>query len=305
MSYKGFYIHTNSFTICRLDADGSAASVGWLCLSLDAGDKLALAATGNSVWRCDEVRPCLDRIVVVNPGRFQMIRQSVKKTDRKNARALAFLLSKDMLPEMHLESLAEAELASLVQIRDSFVKSRTLLLNSIHALYDRRGTEIKKKGLASQKKLFALDAHQFTPLECAELDSLREQTLNLTIALTNLDSAIKAATEKMDDFDRLTSIKSVAARSTAILLQVIGNADNLANADRLAAYIGVVPRDSRWGIKERRGSGKAIIIATARKLLTIIYDAFKNRWVFDGFTQFKIKQSQLYNGQLLLGVQHG
>ena len=43
-------------------------------------------------------------------------------------------------------------------------------------------------------------------------------------------------------------------------------------------------------IKERRGSGKAII-ATARKLLTIIYNTLKNKWVFEDFTAFKIKNS--------------
>ncbi len=44
-------------------------------------------------------------------------------------------------------------------------------------------------------------------------------------------------------------------------------------------------------IKERRGFGKAII-ATARKLLAIIYDTLKNGWVFDDFAEFKIKQNQ-------------
>jgi len=49
-------------------------------------------------------------------------------------------------------------------------------------------------------------------------------------------------------------------------------------------------------IKERRGSGKAII-ATARKLLSIIYDTLKNGWVFEDFPAFKIKQNQCPAGQ--------
>ncbi|NQY81865.1 MAG: hypothetical protein HRT36_02210 [Alphaproteobacteria bacterium] len=82
-----------------------------------------------------------------------------------------------------MKFMAEAEPASLAQTRDSFVKTRTLLLNRIHALYNRRRMRLKKEGLASRKKLI-------------ELDTLREQTLNLTTALTKLDSAIEAATEK-------------------------------------------------------------------------------------------------------------
>ena len=47
---------------------------------------------------------CVGRVVVVNPGQFQVIRKSVSKTDKNDARALAFFLSKDMLPETRLKS---------------------------------------------------------------------------------------------------------------------------------------------------------------------------------------------------------
>ena len=49
-------------------------------------------------------------------------------------------------------------------------------------------------------------------------------------------------------------------------------------------------------IKERRGTGKAII-ATARKLLSIIYDTLKNGWIFENFAEYKIKQNQHFAGQ--------
>jgi len=40
-------------------------------------------------------------------------------------------------------------------------------------------------------------------------------------------------------------------------------------------------------LKAKKGSGKAII-ATARKLLTIIYRTLKNDWVFEDFNNFKL-----------------
>ncbi len=135
--FIGVDLHTNSFTICRREADGSeafatfrlsASDLERFCLSLDADDELAVEATGNTAWFCDEVRPCVrpcvGRIVVVNPRQFTVIRKSVKKTDRNDARALAFFLSKDMLPETRLKSTAEAELSSVVQTRDVLVKRK-------------------------------------------------------------------------------------------------------------------------------------------------------------------------------------
>ncbi|NQY83069.1 MAG: IS110 family transposase, partial [Alphaproteobacteria bacterium] len=118
MSYIGVDLRTNSFTTCRLDADGSEnfeacqlseADVERLCPILDAGDELALEATANFVWFCGAIRPCVGRIVAVSPGQFQVILQSVKRTGRNNAQALAFFLSKGMLPETHLKFMDEAE----------------------------------------------------------------------------------------------------------------------------------------------------------------------------------------------------
>ena len=121
-----------------------------------------------------------------------------------------------------------------------------------------------------------------------------------------------------------------------MLLSAIGNVHDFASADKLAAYFGIVPRVSQSNetdhrgritkrgnrlaratlvqctlsairyspylkgyhtrLRERRGFGKAII-ATARKLLTIIYDTLKNGWVFNDFTTFQRHEPQLLAGQ--------
>lgn len=340
MAFIGVDLHTNSFTICRLEADGSEAfqtfhlsaqALEQFCQSLDAEDELAVEATGNTAWFCDEVRPCVGRIVVVNPRQFKVIRNSVKKTDRNDARALAFFLSKDMLPETRLKSTRESEMASLTHTRDMLVKQRTMLLNGIHAMFVRHGMKPKKEGLASKKRLRELDISRFTPLEQIELGVLCDQALSLTETLNRLDKAIEKAASAMKGFEELTSIKGIGARSAAILLAGIGNVEDFPDADKLAAYVGIVPKVSRTNetvhhgritkrgnklirttlvqctliairysgylnshyqrVKERRGVGKAII-ATARKLLSIIYDTLKNGWIFDDFPNFKIRQNQ-------------
>jgi transposase len=52
-------------------------------------------------------------------------------------------------------------------------------------------------------------------------------------------------------------------------------------------------------IKERRGAGKAII-ATARKLLSIIYNMLKKDWIFEDFPNFKIKSMSCWT--TIIGV---
>ena len=131
MAHIGVDLHQNSFTVCRLTADGSeafetcqlcAADLDRFCLGLDADDEIAVEATGNSAWFRDQVVSCVARVVTVNPRQFQVIRKSVKKTDRNDARPLAFFLSKDMLPETRPKMQAESELTSVMHTRDLLVK---------------------------------------------------------------------------------------------------------------------------------------------------------------------------------------
>jgi len=345
MSFIGVDLHTTSFTVCRLEADGreafetyqlAPAALERFCLTLDGNDEIAVEATGNSAWFRDEVISCVGRVVVVNPGQFGVIRKSVKKTDRNDARALAFFLSRDMLPETRVKTAQESELASLTHTRDLLVKQRTRLLNKIHALHTRHGIKLKRESLGSKRRLNALEIGRFSRLEQAELRIVRDQALSLTDAIAEIDREIEAAAETMDGYDGLVSIKGIGPRAAAVFLSGIGDVADFEDADKLAAYCGIVPRvnqsnetDNRGRItkrgdklmrttlvqctliairysgylnafyrriKDRRGAGKAII-ATARKLLKIIYDTLKNGWVFEDFPAFKIAGETIPAGQ--------
>jgi transposase len=345
MAFIGVDLHTNSFTVCRLESDGSEAfetfqlaqaDLDRFCTGLDADDEIAVEATGNSAWFREQVLPCVGRVVVVNPRQFQVIRKSVAKTDRNDARALAFFLSKDMLPETRAKSVAESELASLTHTRDLLVKQRTRLLNKIHAVFNRHGLKLRKEGLGSKRALERLEIARFSPLEQIELTVVRDQALSLSAAIARLDREIEAAAKKLKGYEGLVSIKGIGARAAAVLLSTIGRIEDFETADRLAAYFGIVPRVSQSNqtdhrgriskrgnklarttlvqstliairysgylnafyrrIRDRRGAGKAII-ATARKLLKIIFDTLKNRWVFEDFPNFKIANGPITAGQ--------
>ena len=64
MTFIGVDLHSNSFTVCRLEADGREAFETYslctvdlerFCTSLDAGDEIAFEATGNASWFRDQV----------------------------------------------------------------------------------------------------------------------------------------------------------------------------------------------------------------------------------------------------------
>jgi hypothetical protein len=128
--YLGVDLHRTQFTVCTRLENGRTYLRQWPMreLKLFAGqlkkeDELAVEATGNTRLFHDAVVEKITRVVVVNPGRFKVISESAKKTDRNDAELLALYLSKDLLPEVRMKERSQREMNHLAQTRDLLVNS--------------------------------------------------------------------------------------------------------------------------------------------------------------------------------------
>jgi len=334
MSYIGVDLHSNSFTVCCLNSNGrrrnetfDIRNIERFSRRLRSTDEVAVEATGNTAWFVERIQGRVKRVVVVDPHRFEVIRRSVKKTDKHDAETLACFLSKDMLPEARMKTKENAQLHSLAGTRDKLVKQRTALINKIHNVLNSYGIKFGKETLVTEKGLKSIWSYNWDVIVRVELEVLVEQIRSLTVSIKKLDEQMSEHGKNLDGHNNLTSIKGIGERSATVLLSVIGNVNDFADENKLAAYFGIVPRVSdsnetihhgritkngskigrttlvqctlvakRYSpylnryyerIKRHRGSGKAII-ATARKFLGIIYQTLKNRWIFKDFPNFVI-----------------
>jgi transposase len=293
-------------------------------------DQLAVEATGNTRWFVEQIMGRVARVAVVDPNQFKVISRSVKKTDANDAQLLALFLHKDMLPEVRMKDEDQAQLASLVATRDKLVQLRTTLKNQISNIAAAHGVELKKEALSSEKGLAWVLAAPWTRAVKLQLEVIVEQIRSLNEGIKKLEEQIRDLGSKLEGFENLKSIKGIGDLSASILLSVIGNIDDFADEGKLASYFGIVPRvqqsadtlhsgritkrGSKLGrttlvqcaliaqryspylhayyekLKARRGTGKAII-ATARKLLGIIYNTLKEKWLFADFTNFVLVKS--------------
>lgn len=337
MSYLGVDLHTNSFTVCYRTKQGKERMGTYAIDRMDSfrktlrrTDHLAVEATGNTAWFIEQVRSRVRKVVPVDPNQFKVIRKSVKKTDKHDARMLALFLSKGMLPEARMKQKENAQLHSLATTRDKLVKQRTALVNKIHNVLNSYGLKWKKETLTTKKGLKSIMVYEWDPIVRIELEVLADQIRSLTKHIKRLDDDLVEHGRHLKGHKNISSIKGIGDKSASILLSVIGNVKDFASEDKLAAYLGIVPRvkDSnetiRHGritkhgstlarttlvqctlsakryspylrayyerIKRTRGSGKAII-ATARKLLGIIYKTLINGWVFEDFPNFVIAKT--------------
>ena len=337
MSYLGVDLHTNSFTVCRLTNAGKErlesyrlAEIARFRKTLRKRDKVAVEATGNTRYFMEQVQGRVKEVQIVDPGKFDMVKKSVKKTDKNDARNLACFLSKDMLPQARKKSKPASQLNSLAGTRDKLVKQRTALLNKIHNILNGYGIKLRKESLGTGKGLKSIWSYDWDAIVRVELEVLAEQVASLNSSIKKLDGELKDRGRCFKGHKNLTSIKGIGDTSASILLSVIGDVGDFPDPDKLAAYFGIVPRVSdsnerrRHGritkrgsklgrttlvqctliakrynpylggyyerIKRRRGSGKAII-ATARKFLKIIYETLINDWVFADFPNYVLAKT--------------
>jgi transposase len=331
----GVDLHRNNFVTATRAENGRTylrtwkmEDIGRFADQLRPDDRVAVEMTTNTRLFYDAVSPAVAEVQVVNTAQFKVITRSVKKTDHHDAATLALYLEKDMLPTVRLKEVEQGQLAGLVSTRDTLVKQRTTMKNKINNRFAMYGRSIKREMLSSEKGLAAVEAEPFDALVRIEIGVLVAQIRALNISIRELDKTIEASAEKLKGYQTLNSIKGVGTASAAILLTVIGDVDDFANAGKLAAYLGLVPRVSnsneteRSGritkrgsklartalvqcglvakkyssyldafhsrVKQKKGGGKANV-ALARKLLEIIYRALKNDWVFEDFGRFRLQ----------------
>jgi transposase len=256
-----------------------------------------------------------------------VISESVKKTDRNDAAALALYLAKDLLPEVRMKPKQNRELMHLAETRDLLVKQRSALKGKINNLLAMQGIELKREALSSKIALERVLASPVSGMVQLELRVLVEQIRSLSESIAELDERLEEEGQQLPGYANLTSIKGIGSLSATVLLTVIGKISDFADENKLAAYLGLVPRiqnsneSERSGritkqgnklartalvqcglvakryspylqrfyerIKRRRGGGKAKI-ALARKLVKIVYDTLKNQWVFEDFPSFTL-----------------
>jgi transposase len=336
MRYIGVDLHTTQITVCYLTKKDEISIRKYQLIEMEKfvsdlqeTDEIAVEATCNTRWFYEKVQNSVRRVVLVNPRQFEVVKNSVKKTDKHDAINLARFLKADLLPEVRAKKEEAEKVQSLVNTRTKFVRLKTSMLNKIHAMYVSNGRKLRKTSLSSEKGLERVLSEVWSEIERLELEIIIEQIRSLKASIKKLDKAIAEMSEKLKGFENLKTISGIGSLSAGILLSVIGEIKDFATADKLASYFGIVPRvsnsnetvnhgritkrGSKTGrttlvqcslsaikkngylkkyyeqVKARRGHGKAKI-ALARKFLGIIYSTLMNNWVFADFNNFELAE---------------
>jgi transposase len=333
--YIGVDLHKNMFTVCYLSKRGhelkefkvSQEGIREFRAGLSKTDEVAVESTGNAGYFAREIKSKAKRVAIINPTQFKIISQSVKKTDEQDALTIARYLSKGLIPEVRMRSKEDAQIASLINTRDRFVKLRTSMKNKVHNILNANGIVTKREMFSGEKGLDRVLTMELDEADLFELRVIIEQIKSLNKSIDEISKELNKRGKGLKGYKNLKSIDGIGDTTATIMLNAIGDVRDFADDKKLAAYLGIVPRVSmsnetrHYGritkmgnkaartalvqstliairynpylrnfymkLKAKKGSGKAII-ATARKLLTIIYRTLKYDWVFEDFRKYKL-----------------
>lgn len=283
-------------------------------------DEIAVEASTGTRFFVEAVSSLVKRTVIVNPSEFKIISASTKKTDKIDASTIAEFLSMDYLPSVRETTKEQAQIKSLVKTRSQLVKQRTSLINKLHNLLTSYGHVTSKKSFSSEKGLEKAKKLKLEKLVKIEIDILTENIRQLNKSIDDIEVILTNPENHLPGHDNIASIKGIGDVSAATLLSVIGDINDFPDKKKLDAFFGIVPKvrisnnTKHYGsitkkgnkngrttlvqctlvaikynailrafylrIKRKKGSGTAII-ATARKLLGLIYLTLKEDIIWD------------------------
>src|SRR6266545_7484333 len=243
----GGVISAEGFT--PADEDGLAK----LVLRLGSEVKACLEMMSGAVWVRDRLRLAGWQVEVADARRVKGVAPLACKTDRVDARVLAELCRRDLVPALWIPSLEERELRERLRRRMHLVRLRTSAMNRIFGLGTQWGLRLsaerlRRKGGLEQLAQRGMPAVWQRSIEeaLAVIDLLDERIAPLEAELAPIARADR-------DVALLVTIPGVGEMLALTLAAEIADVSRFPSPGKLVGYAGMAPGVKQSGQSSRSG----------------------------------------------------
>ena len=209
-------------------------------------------------WVYDLVTAMEVPIEVANPSHEGWRWRRIKnKSDRRDALKLAQLSSSNQLPQVHMPSPEVRQWRELIQYRQSLVKRRTAIKNSIRSILTRMSLRMPA-GASGWTRKSMTRLHELAMVEDGQVWrlSLSEELQQLEF----LERSIKRVEAHLGQIGRghprvqqLKRIKGVGDRLAEAVVAVIDDPHRFRTGRQVGSYVGLTPRQFQSGSMDRQG----------------------------------------------------
>jgi len=203
------------------------------------------------------------QIKLSNPLRTKAIAEARIKTDRIDAKTLAYLLKGDLVAESYVPTRKNRERRALIRHRASLIQMRVDIKNRIHALLDKHELTHNYTDLFGKQGLEWLRSLQLPTIDQQILQSSLHVVETLTEQIREMDIQIAKDATSEEKAKLLMTMPGVDYYAAMVLLSEIGDVHRFNSDERLVSWVGLAPQthqsgDSNWtGHITRKGSKRA------------------------------------------------
>jgi transposase len=178
-----------------------------------------------------------------------------QKNDDRDAEAIAEAATRPTMRFVELKSQEQLDMQTLHRARDRLVGERTALINQVRAILLERGIVVPQgRGKLERDLAILLDQNQgagLSPRVAKLIRDMRTEWNELDLRIKEFDKEF-AAFVKADEAARLlVSIPGIGVTIASALIAAIGKAESFAKGRDLAAWLGLVPKQSTTGGRPR------------------------------------------------------
>ena len=259
--YCGMDFHKNTTTFCIVDELGkqhelSTVKTAKLVSHFANRPKMMIGieASGGTNDMVERLKKSGHDVRIINPNKFKAIGIGGKKTDEKDARAIADILRLSYIPEVYHKSRYAREIKSLIVGREMLVRTRVNMANHIRGLLREYGITMP----AGFDKFLANAKESISRLESPEIE---EHLFDLLERVKDLDTRTKAMEKTLEEIaerdERVKTVRTapgIGLMTAVMLIAVLDDHSRFKDAKHFASYLGLVPREHSSGDKRRMGS---------------------------------------------------
>lgn len=261
MNYIGIDLHKMSSQICVLDDKDQVVeelSVKTERIRLAevlkryVGSPLLIEASTESLWAAPFLESLGHKVIVADPNFSAMYasRGAGKKTDRRDARALAYAVAHGIYRPAYRRSPQAQRVRDTLQVREALVRTRAGLITQTKTLLRKQGLRLAR----CSSTVFVQRLEEMNlPTEMRDLFApLCEMISGLCEQIQTLDQKLTQQSDKNQGVQKLMTVPSVGLITALCFSALIERPERFESADKVASYLGLVPSEHSSG-----GDGKA------------------------------------------------
>ncbi len=198
------------------------------------------------------------------------------KTDRRDARVLSEVSTRIDLPSVHIPSMGSRSRKTMCGMRDSLVRTRTQIINTIRGFLRTQVIRLRKGATVTLAKRVR-EYFEEQGLDLAEALERQLETLEfIHKQVVAADRQVKRVAQGDPVCVRLMTVPGVGPITALRFVTAIDDVTRFRNAHVLESYLGLVPGEHSSSEKQRRTSiTKAGVPAVRRALVQAAWVAWR------------------------------